>query len=96
MRTKTVKFISREKIDAMLANGELVVKREVPNAGKLVAPVDDQDRCGLLLGTMADEILGKEVKLAFSRTYGCWRTNLWAIPDWLIELSEEVDVGTDN
>ena len=90
MKTKTVRFVSKEKIASMLANHELVVKREVPGGGKLVVPADDKDRCGLIMGIMSDEILGKEVKLTFSRTYDCWRTGMFAIPDWLLDMSEEV------
>lgn len=88
METKTVRFVSKEKILSMLDKGELVVKREVPNAGKLICPVNDTAQCGLFLDTMGDEILGKECKLIYSRTYGCWRTGMWAIPDWLIQMSE--------
>ena len=90
METKKVKFVSKEKIESMLKNGELVVKREVSGIGKMVCPADDNEQCGLMMGIMSDEILGKEHKLIFSRTYGCWRTGMWAIPDWLIALSEEV------
>ena len=90
MEPKKVKFISKEKIDTMLKNGELVVKRDIPNTGKLVGPVEDTGKCGLIMGAMSDELLGKEHKLVFSRTYGCWRTGMWAIPNWLVELSEEV------
>ena len=90
METKKVKFVSKEKIETMLKNGELVVKREIAGAGKMVCPVDDNEQCGLIVGVMSDELLGKEHKLVFSRTYGCWRTGMWAIPDWLVELSEEV------
>lgn len=89
METKTVRFVTREKIDEMLARHELIVKREVPNTGKIVCPVNDTEQCGLILGLMSDDILGKEVKLVYSRTYGCWRTGMWAIPDWLIKISEE-------
>lgn len=90
MEKRKVKFVSKEKIDDMLKNGELVVKREVKGCGKLIGPADDTGRAGLLMGHMADELLGKELELVFSRTYGCWRTGLWAIPDWLLEMSEEV------
>ena len=96
MKTKTVKFISREKIDAMLADGKLVVTREIPGVGKMVGPAGNGEICGLIMGAMADELLGKEHKLVFSRTYGCWRTGVWAIPNWLADMSEEVSVGTDN
>ncbi len=90
METKTVRFVTKEKIDEMLSKGELIIKREVPKIGKLVCPVDDTEQCGLIMGLMSDEILGKELKLVFSRTYGCWRTGMWAIPDWLLKMSEEV------
>ena len=90
METKKVKFASKKVIDTMLENGELVVKRDIPNIGKLVGPAEDTGKCGLIMGVMSDDILGKEHKLVFSRTYGCWRTGMWAIPNWLVELSEEV------
>lgn len=90
MEQKKVKFVSKERILSMIDKGELVVKREVPNAGKLVCPVNDTEQCGLFLGAMSDELLGKEHKLIYSRTYGCWRVGMWAIPNWLIKLSEEV------
>ena len=96
MKTKTVKFISREKIDAMLANGELVVTRKIPGVGDMVGKPESGEICGLIMGAMADELLGKELKLVFSRTYGCWRTGMWAVPNWLVDMSEEVSVGTDN
>ena len=97
MKTKMVRFITREKMDEMLAKGELVVKRRLPGETEaLVVPAGRLTECGLLTGYMADDILGKELRIVHSKAYGCWRTGLWSIPDWLIQISEELPDGTDN